>query len=131
MLSNCYIAARELDRALEPLARAGELAPDGEMYMLLGQMHLQRENFDVALEVLAKALAKAKAEQRASVQLLIGVAQLGLERFDAAEIAFRAATGDAKVGAAARSYLEFVAEQRQRKQQVGALPGDAQTVAME
>jgi tetratricopeptide (TPR) repeat protein len=130
MLSNCYIAARELDLALEPLAKAGELAPDGEMYMLLGQMHLQRERFEPALEVLEKALAKSKPEQRGSVQLLIGVAELGLERFDAAERAFRAATGDAKVGAAARSYLDFVEEQRLRKEQVGQLQ-PTQTLAMD
>jgi tetratricopeptide (TPR) repeat protein len=130
MLSNCYIAARELDLALEPLAKAGELAPDGEMYMLLGQMHLQRERFDAALAVLTKALAKAKPEQRGSVQLLIGVAQLGMEHFDAAETSFRAATSDAKVGAAARSYLKFVDEQRLRKEQLGQRR-QSQTVAME
>ena len=121
MISNCYIAARELDLAVEPLAKAGELAPDGEMYMLLGQMHLQRERYDAALEVLQKALAKSKPEQRGSVQLLIGVAELGSNRFDDAERAFRAAASDAKVGDAARSYLKFVAEQRLRKEQLGQL----------
>ncbi len=129
MISNCYIAARELDRALEPLAKAGELAPDGEMYMLLGQMHLQREQYQPALEVLQKALAKSKAEQRGSVQLLIGVAELGSNRFDAAERAFRAAASDAKVGNAARSYLKFVEEQRQRKEQLGQQPQPTQTFA--
>ena len=112
MLSNCYVAARENELALEPLAKAGELAPDGEMYMLLGQMHLQRERYEPALEVLQKALAKSKPEQRGSVQLLIGVAQLGSNKLDDAERAFQAAANDAKVGDAARSYLKFVAEQR-------------------
>jgi len=121
MLSNCYIAARENDRALGPLAKAGELSPDGEMYMLLGQMHLQRERYEPALEVLQRALAKAKPEQRGSVQLLIGVAQLGVKRYDDAERSFQAAAGDAKVGDAARSYLKYVAEQRSRSQQVGFL----------
>jgi hypothetical protein len=51
------------------------------------------------------------------VQLLIGVAQLGTERFDDAERAFRAATGDKKVQNAAESYLKFLEEQRLRKQQ--------------
>ncbi len=122
MLANCYVAARENERALEPLAKAGELAPDGEMYMLLGQMHLQRERYEPALEVLRKALAKSKPEQRGSVQLLIGVAQLGSKRFDDAERAFQAAANDAKVGDAARSYLKYVAEQRVRSQQLGFVP---------
>jgi tetratricopeptide (TPR) repeat protein len=116
LLANCYIAARENDRALEPLARAGELAPDGEMYLLLGQMHLQRERYPEALEALNKGLAKATPAQRGSAQLLIGVAQLGSKQLDAAERSFQAAVSDAKVGDAARRYLEFVQEQRRREQ---------------
>jgi tetratricopeptide (TPR) repeat protein len=128
MLSNCYIAAREHDRALEPLAKAGELAEDGEMYMLLGQLHLQRERYEPALEVLSKALAKSKPEQRGSVQLLIGVAQLGSNRFDEAERAFRAASADPKVGDAARRYLEFVEAERLREQHE-AQPRPSETLA--
>jgi len=117
LVSNCYIAAREYDRALEPLAKAGELAPDGDMYLLLGQLHLQRERYEPALDALQKSLAKAKPGQRGSVQLLIGVAQLGAERYDAAEQSFRAALGDAKVRGAAESYLKFLADQRLRRAQ--------------
>jgi tetratricopeptide (TPR) repeat protein len=116
-MSNCLIAAREHDLALEPLAKAGELAPDGEMYMLLGQMHLQRDRFEPALDALEKALAKAKPEQRGSVQLLIGVAQLGSEKLDDAERSFRAASGDKKVHDAAESYLKFLQDPRLRTQQ--------------
>jgi len=117
LLSNCYLAAREGDEALAPLAKAAELSPDGEMYVLLGQLRLQREEFDAALEALHLALPKAKPERQGSVQLLIGVAQLGSERFDDAERAFRAAQGDEKVRRAAESYLRFVEEQRARQQQ--------------
>jgi hypothetical protein len=116
MLSNCDVAARENERALAPLAKAGELATDGEMYLLLGQMHLQRERFPEALDALNKGLAKATPEQRGSAQLLIGVAQLGSKKLDDAERAFAAAANDAKVGEAARRYLEFVQEQRRREQ---------------
>jgi len=117
LVSNCYIAARDNEKALEPLAKAGELATDGDMYMLLGQMYLQRERFAPAIEALEKALAKSKPDQRGSVQLLIGVAQLGSDRFDAAERAFRVASGDEKVRRAAESYLSFLKAQRLRHEQ--------------
>jgi tetratricopeptide (TPR) repeat protein len=115
LISNCYIAARQTDQALEPLAKAAELAPDGEMYLLLGQLHLQRERFEPALDALQKGLAKSKPERRGSAQLLIGVAQLGSEHFDAAERAFRAAQSDEKVRHAAESYLKYLDEQRARR----------------
>jgi tetratricopeptide (TPR) repeat protein len=117
LLSNCYLAARESDEALAPLAKAAELSTDGDMDMLLGQLHLQREEFGPALAALEKALAKAKADKRGQVQLLIGVAQLGAEQLDDAERSFRAAQGDEKVRRAAESYLKFVQEQRLRRQQ--------------
>jgi tetratricopeptide (TPR) repeat protein len=117
LLSNCYLAAREGDEALAPLAKAAELSDSGDKYVLLGQLHLQQERFDLALEALQQALAKSKPEQRGSVQLLIGVTQLGSERFDDAERAFRAAQGDEKVRRAAESYLKFVEEQRARREQ--------------
>jgi tetratricopeptide (TPR) repeat protein len=117
LMSNCYIAAREFDRALAPLAKAADLAPDGELYMRLGQIHLQRERFEPALEALEKALAKSKPAELGSVQLLIGLAQLGAERFDAAERAFRAARHDEKTHRAAESYLKYLEEQRARREQ--------------
>lgn len=117
LMSNCYIAARDAEKALEPLAKAGELASDGEMYMLLGQMYLQSERFAPAIDALGKALSKSKPEQRGSVQLLIGVAQLGSERFEEAERSFRYASTDEKVRRAAESYLKFLAEQRIRHEQ--------------
>src|SRR4029434_6213431 len=64
MLANCFVAARESERALAPLANARALAPDGEMYLLLGQMHLQKERYPEALDALNKGLAKATPEQR-------------------------------------------------------------------
>jgi len=117
LMSNCFLAAREGDAALEPLAKAGELAPDGEMYMLLGQLHLQRDRFEPALEALHKALAKATPAQKGSVQLMIGVAQLGADRLDEAERAFQAAANDKKVQSAAQSYLKFLGEERMRREQ--------------
>ncbi len=125
LLSNCYIAARENEKALDPLAKAGELAADGEMYLLLGQLYLQRERFALAVDALQKSLAKSKPEQRGSVQLLIGVAQLGSERFEDAERAFSVAQNDAKVRRAAESYLKFLKEQRARHAEQRAQSGSS------
>jgi tetratricopeptide (TPR) repeat protein len=130
LMSNCYIAARESDKALAPLAKAAELASDGEMYLLLGQIHLQHERFAPALDALRKALANAKPEQRGSVHLLIGVAELGSERLDDADREFHAAQADEKVRRAAESYIKFVADQRARKEQQKAARGVSEAVGV-
>ncbi|MBY0400949.1 tetratricopeptide repeat protein [Myxococcota bacterium] len=112
LLSNCFVAARESDAALTPLAKGGELANDGDMFVMLGQMYLQREDHPKAIEALEKALAKARPEQLGSVRLMLGIAQLGDDRFDAAEKSFRLTVDDAKAGRAAQSYLKFLESKR-------------------
>jgi tetratricopeptide (TPR) repeat protein len=121
LLSSCYLAARESEAALAPLAKAAELSPDGEKYLMLGQLLLQREEYAPALDALEKSLAKSKPERRGAVQLMIGVAQLGAEHYDEAERFFRAAQGDEKVRKAAESYLRLVQEQRLRREQQAAV----------
>jgi tetratricopeptide (TPR) repeat protein len=115
LIGNCYIASRETERAITPLSHAGEMASDGEMFLLLAQIHLQRDRFDAALEALDKALAKAGPDQRGSAQLLVGVAQLGAERYDEAEAAFRLALASDKARGAAESYLSFLSEKRAQR----------------
>jgi len=112
LLANCYIAARETDRALEPLARAGELASNATGYLLLGQLQLQKDRFDAARDALERARAKSDPAQRGSIELLIGIAQLGSDRFDDAERAFRVAQADEKTRPAAESYLKHLEQKR-------------------
>ncbi|RIL01355.1 MAG: hypothetical protein DCC71_18010 [Proteobacteria bacterium] len=117
LMSSCYLAARESEKAMEPLAKAAELSPDADMYVLMGQLLLQKERYAPALDALRKGLAKAKAEQRGSLHLLVGVAQLGSDRLEDAERAFRAAQLDAKVRPAAESYLKYLEAQRALRSQ--------------
>jgi tetratricopeptide (TPR) repeat protein len=112
LLANCYIAARDTDKALEPLAKAGELSSDGKGFLLLGQIQLQKDRFDAARDALTKARAKAAPAQRGSIELLIGIADLGSERFDDAERAFRIAQADEKARPAADSYLKHLDQKR-------------------
>jgi len=117
LLANCLLAARETDRALAPLAKAGELSADGRSLLMLGQLHLQRDRFELAREALSKALTKAPREQRGSIELLVGIAQLGANHFEEAERAFRSATADAKTKAAAETYLKHLEQKRARVEQ--------------
>jgi tetratricopeptide (TPR) repeat protein len=121
LLTNCWLQAREGERALAPLARGAELAEDAKLYMLLGKVHMQGERFEEAITALTSGLAKATPEQRGSVHLLLGVAQVGAGRLDEAERAFRSASTDDKTRDDAESYLDFVIQERERlKQKLGA-----------
>ena len=120
LLTNAFLQAREGDRALEPLTKGADLADDAQLYLLLGKVHLQRDRYKEAVSALNQGLAKAKPGQRGKVYLLLGVAQLGANRLDDAEVAFRSARDDEKTRAEAENYLKFVTQERTRRQGMGA-----------
>jgi tetratricopeptide (TPR) repeat protein len=74
LLSNSWIAAREYDRAVQPLARAAQLAESGDLYLRLAQVHIQREKWGDAAEALRNALDKGRLASPGDAQLLMGIA---------------------------------------------------------
>ena len=120
LLTNAFLQAREEDRALVPLTQGAEVAEDAQLHILLGKVQLKRDHFAEAVVALNQGLAKAKPDQRGRIYLLIGVAQLGANRLDDAERAFRSARADEKTRTEADSYLKFVAQERERRQGLGA-----------
>jgi tetratricopeptide (TPR) repeat protein len=120
LLTNAFLQAREEERALEPLSKGAALADDAQLHLLLGKVHLQSGRYQEAVSALNQGLAKAKSDQRGKVYLLLGVAQLGANQLDDAEVAFRSARGDEKTRAEAESYLKFVTQERTRRRGMGA-----------
>jgi tetratricopeptide (TPR) repeat protein len=73
-LANCWIASSEYDRAIQPLERAAEATGSGELFVRLGQLHVQREDWVGATDALARALRDGHLENAGDAQLLMGIA---------------------------------------------------------
>jgi tetratricopeptide (TPR) repeat protein len=84
LLANSWIAAREYDRSVEPLRRAAELAEDGNLYVRLGQVYLQREEWSEAVPMFEKAIDKGGLDELGEVLLLLGIATYNLGDVDPA-----------------------------------------------
>ena len=103
LLANSLIAAREYERSLAPLQKAAELADDGNLFVRLGQVHLQREEWGPAADNLEHAIGKGGLKHPGNAELLLGIAYYNLERVDQARSSFvRARAHDATREAAAR-----------------------------
>jgi tetratricopeptide (TPR) repeat protein len=88
LLANSWIAAREYDRSLPPLQKAAELADDGNLFVRLGQVHLQREEWDEAAERIRQGIEKGGLEEPGNAQLLLGIAYYNAERVTQARASF-------------------------------------------
>lgn len=73
MLANSWIASREYDKSLPPLRRAAELSKDGKLFVRLGQVHLQREEWATAAENLQLAIDRGGLDNPGTALLLLGI----------------------------------------------------------
>ena len=112
MLANSWIAAREYERSLPPLRRAAELAESGDFFVRLGQVHMQREEWDKAAEYLQRALEKGDMEgKQGSAQILLGIAHYNDGNLTAARGSFERARRHEKNRDEADRWLQHIAKE--------------------
>lgn len=118
ILGNSWLAAREFGRAVGPLEKAAALADDGELWLRLGQVHVQREEWGEAItsvqNALDKGLDKGGPNTPCHGYLLIGIARYNQKQMAAARAAVSRALGCEKTAEMASRWLTFLDREQQR-----------------
>ena len=107
-LGNCWIAAREYDKAIEPLGRAAALASAGELYVRLAEVHVQREEWGRAADALRRGLDKGGLRSPGNAQLLMGIAFYNQAKPQEARAWFERASQHGSSRAQAQGWLRHV-----------------------
>ena len=88
LLGQCYLAASEIEKALEPLSLAAERDRDPDLWRTIAQLNIQKANFEEAAYALSRAQSLAIADQPKtksfSLLLMYGQTMTELKRFDEA-----------------------------------------------
>ena len=90
LLANSWLLAREPDRAVDPLIQAAELAEKGNIYVRLGQVYLEREEWEPAAEALSKGIDRG-VDKEGDAHLLLGITYYNQKKLKSARRAFREA----------------------------------------
>jgi hypothetical protein len=114
LLSSAWLLAREAEKAEEPLARAAELAPKGDLFVRLAQVQFVQEEYTKAAHSLRKALDKGGLADPGGAQLLLGITYFNDERLDEARTWFARAQGSPTTRKQARTWLEHVEREREK-----------------
>lgn len=110
-LANNWIAAGEFDKSIEPLQRAAELSATGDMYVRLGEVNVQREDWDGAIGALRRGMDKGKLKDAGSAQLLMGVSLFNQKKLGEAREWFARARSTDKYRQMASSYIQLIDSQ--------------------
>ncbi|RUO47501.1 tetratricopeptide repeat protein [Pseudidiomarina donghaiensis] len=123
LLAQAWVAARETDKANLALQQASALSNDGEFDAQRATLLLNAERNQEALVAAKAALDKGGLKQPGAMYLVIGMAELNLENFNAALQAFANAKSyeDAKQSASQwERYAKAEQEQQSRLQELRA-----------
>ena len=111
-LANCWIAAGELEKSIAPLQRAAELAPTGDAFVRLGEVHAQQRDWPAAIAAIQRGIDKGDLKDAANAELWLGIANYSQKRFDAAVPFFQRARQSDKYSRVAASYLDAIRAQQ-------------------
>ncbi|MCZ6783858.1 MAG: hypothetical protein O7G30_11190, partial [Proteobacteria bacterium] len=120
LLADSWLGASEYERALGPLRRAAGLSEDGLLYVRLGQVYIEREDWEKASSALQNALEKAGLDDPGRVNLLLGVASYNREQLQRASRYFGKAQKSEKSREAATRWLHHLELERQRADRASA-----------
>jgi Flp pilus assembly protein TadD len=107
-LGNCWVAAREYEKAITPLRRAADLSDTGDLYVRLGEVQVQRENWSAAEEALRRGLEKGRLKDPGNAQLLLGIASYSQKKPKEARTWFERARAHGKSRNQAEGWLEHI-----------------------
>ncbi|MFM7273188.1 MAG: tetratricopeptide repeat protein [Gammaproteobacteria bacterium] len=110
--ANCWISARDFGKAIGPLARAAELAGNGDLYVRLGEVQIQRNEWAEAAAALQNGLRKGGLKDTGNAQLLLGIANFNQKKFGPASEAFNRARNFDKHRKMADGYLQLIRVQQ-------------------
>jgi tetratricopeptide (TPR) repeat protein len=111
LLSIAWVLAREPARAMQPLSRAAELAATGNLYLQLAQIHVLDEEWEKAVAVLRKALAKGGLTEPGQAQLLLGIAYYNEHQLTEARSWFARAQQSGATRKQAETWLQYVEQE--------------------
>ena len=118
LLSQAWLQAQESEKAIEPLKRAANLSKDGDLDVRLAQAYLNLDKYKEAISSLETGLKKGGVKRRDTANVMLGLANFELQRFNASIKAFTNASKDKRSKKTATQWLGHVRNEKARKKQL-------------
>lgn len=109
LLANAWTQAREYKQAAAALETAARLNAKGRLYLQLGQVYVAQEQWRKAIMALNKAIEKGGLKHPGTAYILLGMSHYELQQLKSARQAFNKAAKYKKTRAAARQWLNYMA----------------------
>ncbi len=108
LLSQSWYQAREDQKAIPPLKLAAGMSEDGELYIRLGQSHINLEQWKDAASAIQKGLKIGGLKRSDQANIMLGMALFNQKRLTQARRAFERANRDKRSARTASQWIQYV-----------------------
>jgi tetratricopeptide (TPR) repeat protein len=115
LLSQAWYQAREDEKAIPPLERAAEISNEGELYVRLGQAHINLENWSEASSAIQKGIQLGGLKRDDTANIMLGMALFNQKRLEQARRAFARASNDNRSKRTAAQWIAYVDSEIKRR----------------
>jgi len=118
LAGSAWRQAQETEKSIPMMERAAELADDGELYTRLGNVYLDGDKFQKAINSLEKGLSRGGVKRPDQARLALGMAYFNLGNYKSARTVFRVAAKDDRSKKYARQWLKYIDSEQTRQEEL-------------
>ena len=118
LAGSAWAQAREVAKSIPMMEQAAAKSDEGELYVRLGNVYLDGDQFAKAADSVTKGLKKGGVKRPDQARLVLGMAYFNLGEYDKARRAFRAAGKDERSAKYSQQWIAYVTSEEDRQREL-------------
>ena len=115
---SAWAQAREVEKSIPMMEKAAARSDEGELYVRLGNVYLDGDQFTKAADSVTKGLKKGGVKRPDQARLVLGMAYFNLGEYNKARKAFRDAGKDERSEKYAKQWIAYVTSEEERQREL-------------
>ena len=115
---SAWAQAREVAKSIPMMEKAAAKSDEGELYVRLGNVYLDGDQFAKAADSVNKGLKKGGVRRPDQARLVLGMAYFNLGEYNKARKAFRDAGKDDRSEKYAKQWIAYVSSEEERQREL-------------
>ena len=118
LAGSAWAQAREVAKSIPMMEKAASKSDEGELYVRLGNVYLDGDQFAKAADSVQKGLKKGGVKRPDQARLVLGMAYFNLGEYDKARRAFRDAGKDDRSAKYSKQWIAYVTSEEDRQREL-------------
>ena len=118
LAGSAWAQAREVAKSIPMMEKAAAKSDEGELYVRLGNVYLDGDQFAKAADSVRKGLKKGGVKRPDQARLVLGMAYFNLGEYDKARRAFRDAGKDDRSAKYSKQWIAYVTSEEDRQREL-------------